>query len=153
MHTEPFVLFALICVIAIAASTFTALFPKLRLPTAVLELLLGISLGKSGLHALPIPSWFHDASSLGLLYLMFLAGLEIRPSKRGNNETARISYLLIFRSLRRPQRSRFWQGVCLFILDGHPIHCLARLSLRRHPLASWYPSFTNADSLRHALGN
>lgn len=125
MRTEPFVLFSLICMIAIAASTFTALFPKLRLPTAVLELLLGIFLGKSGLHTLPIPSWFHDASSLGLLYLMFLAGLEIRPPQKGTPQTARVPYLLIF--------SMFAQTAALSILAGQ---LLIHLGWSSDPLLS-----------------
>jgi len=53
-------------------------FPAFRMPTAILEILCGVLVGKSGWHLILPPDWLHVITKLGLLYLMFLAGLEIR---------------------------------------------------------------------------
>ncbi|RSD15527.1 cation:proton antiporter [Amycolatopsis eburnea] len=63
--------------IALVAPLLLALVPKLRVPAVVLEIVLGIVAGPSGL------GWVHAdvpvriAALLGLAFLLFLAGLEI----------------------------------------------------------------------------
>ncbi len=61
--------------------------PKLRIPTAVLEILCGILVGRGGFHVVIPPDWIHAVTKIGLLYLMFLAGLEIRiPTIKTRNK-------------------------------------------------------------------
>jgi Kef-type K+ transport system membrane component KefB len=70
----------------VAAAAFGAplalgLVPTLRLPAVVLELVLGILLGPSVLGWVEIDASIDVLSMLGLAFLLFLAGLEIEPSK------------------------------------------------------------------------
>lgn len=51
---------------------------KLRMiPVVVAEIIAGIIIGKSGLNIVSDGSWLDNLSLLGLIYLMFLSGLEI----------------------------------------------------------------------------
>jgi len=49
----------------------------LRLPILVGELLCGILIGKTGLNVITIDAWLDFLSYFGLIYLMFLSGLEL----------------------------------------------------------------------------
>ncbi len=77
--TSALLTFSLAFVISFATPLLVRFAPWLRMPTAVLEILLGIAVGKSGAHMIATPDWLRVVTRIGLLYLMFLAGLEIRP--------------------------------------------------------------------------
>jgi len=78
MLTAPFFTFALVFAIAFIMPFIALSIPAFRLPSAILEILCGMLVGKSGLHLILPPDWLHVITKLGLLYLLFLAGLEIR---------------------------------------------------------------------------
>lgn len=54
---------------------------KIRLPVIVIELIFGIIIGKSLLNIVPMHPVIDFLSSFGLIYLMFLVGLEINLSE------------------------------------------------------------------------
>ena len=55
-----------------------SLFKRIGIPYAVALILLGFLLGPYGIEAIPIDQSLHDFSIIGLLFLMFSAGLEIK---------------------------------------------------------------------------
>lgn len=68
--------------VIVAAAAFAAplglgLFPKLRLPAVVLEILLGIALGPSGLGWVRSDLPVRVLALVGLAFLLFLAGLDV----------------------------------------------------------------------------
>jgi Kef-type K+ transport system membrane component KefB len=77
MPDVAFVNLFAVTAIALCAPLALALVPKLRIPAVVLEIVVGIVVGPSGL------GWVHPdlpvqiVSLLGLAFLLFLAGLEI----------------------------------------------------------------------------
>ncbi len=52
----------------------------LRIPVIVVEILLGIMLGPSGLGVLSESEWFSAMALMGFIYLMFVVGLEVEVS-------------------------------------------------------------------------
>ncbi len=86
MLTSPFLTFATVFVIAFAMPVLALAIPKLRLPTAILEIACGVLVGAGGFRIVLPPDWLRVVTRIGLLYLMFLAGLEIRlPTGRRDN--------------------------------------------------------------------
>jgi Kef-type K+ transport system membrane component KefB len=67
----------LVVAVAFAAPFVLGLFPKLRLPSVVLEIVLGIVIGPSLLGWVEIDASIEVLSLIGLAFLLFLAGLEI----------------------------------------------------------------------------
>ena len=65
----------------IGLSVIPFLARKIRVPVIVLELIFGIIIGISGLNLVPDSSIIEFFSSFGIIYLMFLAGLEINYQK------------------------------------------------------------------------
>ncbi len=87
MVTSPFFTFAIVLVIAFAMPVLALAIPRLRLPTAILEIACGVLVGASGLRIVLPPDWLQAVTRIGLLYLMFLAGLEIRlPTRKLENQ-------------------------------------------------------------------
>jgi Kef-type K+ transport system membrane component KefB/Trk K+ transport system NAD-binding subunit len=75
-------LFALMAIAVVAAVAFLAPLLSLRIrqvriPTIVIEILLGILLGKSGLGLIRADPVIEFLGAFGLIFLMFLAGFEI----------------------------------------------------------------------------
>src|SRR5919202_1049971 len=73
---------SLVGVVVVAAVAFAVplvlgLFPRLRLPSVVLEIVVGIVLGPSVLVWVHVDLPLQVLSLLGLTFLLFLAGLEI----------------------------------------------------------------------------
>jgi Kef-type K+ transport system membrane component KefB len=62
---------------AFAAPLVLGLVPTLRLPAVVLEILLGIGLGPSGLGWVKADLPVQLLALMGLAFLLFLAGLEV----------------------------------------------------------------------------
>jgi Kef-type K+ transport system membrane component KefB len=71
MQEQFFVLFTIVC----GAATVPFLARRLRMPSAVLEILYGVFLFNVVLHS--EPEWFLLLKELGFIYLMFIAGMEL----------------------------------------------------------------------------
>jgi Kef-type K+ transport system membrane component KefB len=63
--------------VAFAAPLLLGLFPGVRLPAVVLELVTGIAIGPSGLGWVEVDATIEVLAFIGLAFLLFLAGLEI----------------------------------------------------------------------------
>jgi Kef-type K+ transport system membrane component KefB len=67
--------------VAFAAPFLLGLFPRLRLPSVVIEILAGIVIGPSVLGLVEVDESISVVAVLGLAFLLFLAGLEIDFSR------------------------------------------------------------------------
>jgi len=82
----------IVVVVAFLAPLTLGLAPALRLPAVVLEIVAGIVVGPSGLGWVEVDSAVQVLSILGLAFLLFLAGLEIDPT-RLRGKTLRVASL------------------------------------------------------------
>lgn len=71
----------LVAAIAFLAPLLLGLAPRLRLPAVVLEILAGIAIGPSGLGWVEPDLAIEVLALIGLAMLLFLAGMEIEPSR------------------------------------------------------------------------
>jgi Kef-type K+ transport system membrane component KefB len=71
----------IVVVVAFTAPLVLGLAPKLRLPAVVLEIVAGIIVGPSVLDWVQINEPITILATVGLAFLLFLAGLEIDPDK------------------------------------------------------------------------
>jgi len=62
---------------AFAAPFILGFFPAVKLPAVVLEIVAGIAIGPSGLGWVHVDSTIQVLATIGLVFLLFLAGLEI----------------------------------------------------------------------------
>jgi Kef-type K+ transport system membrane component KefB len=67
----------IVSAVAFVAPLLIGLFPRLRLPAVVLEIVLGIAIGPSGLGWVSLDLPIQVLAVIGLGFLLFLAGLEI----------------------------------------------------------------------------
>jgi len=67
----------IVVAVAFAVPFALGLFPRVRLPSVVLELVLGIVIGPAVLGLVEIDATIEVIALLGLVFLLFLAGLEI----------------------------------------------------------------------------
>src|SRR6201989_3302505 len=67
----------IVTVVAFGAPFVLALFPRVRLPSVVLEIVAGIVVGPSVLGWVHVDQTIAVVSTLGLAFLLFLAGLEV----------------------------------------------------------------------------
>src|SRR6056297_4069160 len=86
---EPVLIFALVLVIILLAP---ALFQKLRMPEIIGLILAGVLVGPHGLNLLSEDLEFSIFGTIGLLYLMFLAGLEIDIKDFQKNKSKSITF-------------------------------------------------------------
>ena len=77
METLSFTNVLVVSVIAFGAPLLVGLFPKVRLPAVVLEIVAGIVVGPSGFGWVEVDVPIQVLSLVGLAFLLFLAGLEI----------------------------------------------------------------------------
>jgi Kef-type K+ transport system membrane component KefB len=68
---------AIVAAVSLGAPLALGLFPKLRLPAVVLEIVLGIAIGPQVLGWVSIDTPIQVLSLLGLAFLLLLAGLEV----------------------------------------------------------------------------
>jgi Kef-type K+ transport system membrane component KefB len=68
---------AIVAAVALAAPLAVGLFPRIRLPAIVLEIVLGIVIGPNVLGWVSIDTPIRVMSLLGLAFLLLLAGLEV----------------------------------------------------------------------------
>ena len=81
MDTPAFSGLLLVVGAAFAAPFLLGLFPRLRLPAVVLEITAGIAMGPSGLGWVKVDDTISVLATIGLVFLLFLAGLEIEFSR------------------------------------------------------------------------
>jgi len=89
---------AIVAAVALAAPLALGLFPRIRLPAIVLEIVLGIVIGPQALGWVSIDTPIQVMSLLGLAFLLLLAGLEVEYDRfRGRllNVTA-LAYAISF---------------------------------------------------------
>src|SRR3954463_14219599 len=67
----------LVSATAFAAPFLLGLFPGVKMPAVVLEILAGIAIGPAGLGWVEIDDTISVLATMGLVFLLFLAGLEI----------------------------------------------------------------------------
>lgn len=94
--SDPSISFSSILVIAAVAflaPILVNLTPRLRIPAVALEIVIGVIVGPSGLGWLDLDLPVTVLSLLGLAFLLFLAGLEIDPTRlRGRIGTISIAF-------------------------------------------------------------
>src|SRR5919204_2407698 len=71
----------IVVAVGFAAPFLLGLFPSVRLPSPVLEIVAGIIVGPSVLKWAHVDTTVSVISTIGLAFLLFLAGLEIEFSK------------------------------------------------------------------------
>src|SRR5438034_9640238 len=71
----------IVAAVAFAAPLVVGLFPGLRLPAVVLEIVAGIAIGPSGLGWVTPDVPIQVLALIGLAFLLFLAGLEIEARR------------------------------------------------------------------------
>src|SRR5215211_3738384 len=71
----------LVMAVAFAAPLVLGLFPKLQLPSVVLEIVAGIVIGPSVLGWVEVDQAVQVVALIGLAFVLFLAGLEIEFEK------------------------------------------------------------------------
>ena len=86
---EPVLIFALVLLIILLAPT---LIRKLKIPEIIGLILAGVLVGPHGLNLLSEDLEFSIFGTTGLLYLMFLAGLEIDTKDFKRNKEKSISF-------------------------------------------------------------
>src|SRR5207247_10018711 len=67
----------IVMAVGFAAPLIIGWFPKLRLPAVVLEIVLGIVIGPSVLKLVRVDPPIQVLSTVGLAFLLFMAGLEV----------------------------------------------------------------------------
>ena len=77
MHAPSFAGLLVVAVIALGAPLLVGLFPAIRVPAVVLEIVAGIAVGPSGFGWVEVDVPIQVVSLIGLAFLLFLAGLEI----------------------------------------------------------------------------
>ena len=86
---DPILIFALVLFIILI---FPTLFKKLRLPEIIGLILAGVAVGPNGFNLLSQDVGLSIFSQTGLLYLMFLAGLEINVREFFKNKAPSITF-------------------------------------------------------------
>ena len=89
----------IVVVVAFVAPLALGFFPRLRLPAIVLEIVLGIVIGPSGLGWVQVDLPIQILALIGLAFLLFLAGLEI-DVERLRGRVLRLTALAFVISLR-----------------------------------------------------
>ena len=82
----------IVVVVAFVAPFVLGLAPRLRLPAVVLEIVIGIAIGPSGLGWVQVDEPVQILALIGLAFLLFLAGLEI-DVQRLRGRTLRVTAL------------------------------------------------------------
>lgn len=143
---EPVLIFALVLVIILVAPP---LFQKLRLPEIIGLILAGVLVGPHGLNLLSEDLEFSIFGTIGLLYLMFLAGLEIDVKDFRKNKEKSITFGLLTFSLP----FGFTLAVAHFALDfSWMASLLISAMIATHTLVS-YPIVSNLGISRNRVIN
>ena len=143
---EPVLIFALVLVIILVAPP---LFQKLRMPEIIGLILAGVVVGPHGLNLLSEDLEFSIFGTIGLLYLMFLAGLEIDLKDFRKNKEKSITFGLLTFSLP----FTFTLVAAHFVLDfSWMASLLIGAMIATHTLVS-YPIVSNLGISRNRVVN
>jgi Kef-type K+ transport system membrane component KefB len=143
---EPVLIFALVLVIILVAPP---LFQKLRMPEIIGLILAGVAVGPHGLNLLSEDLEFSIFGTIGLLYLMFLAGLEIDVKDFRKNKEKSITFGVLTFSLP----FGFTLAVTHFALDfSWMASLLISAMIATHTLVS-YPIVSNLGISRNRVIN
>jgi Kef-type K+ transport system membrane component KefB len=77
MEEPSFTSLLIVVAVAFGAPLLLGLFPRVRLPAVVLEIVAGIVIGPSGLGWVEVDLTIEVLALIGLAFLLFLSGLEI----------------------------------------------------------------------------
>jgi len=128
---DPVLIFAVVMLVMLAAPL---LFARLRVPGLIGLIVAGIAVGPHGFGWLAQEGTFELLGTVGLLYLMFLAGLEINPQQlRGQRKDTLVFGLLTFLI---PQLLGTVGAVCLLGMDLKRAILLASM-FASHTLVSY----------------
>ncbi|PKP16834.1 MAG: hypothetical protein CVU06_13925, partial [Bacteroidetes bacterium HGW-Bacteroidetes-22] len=86
---EPLLVFALLLFIILLSQV---LFQKLKLPGMIGLILAGVLIGPNGLHLIEREGSMQLLSSVGLIYIMFLAGLDLDLDKINKSKNRSITF-------------------------------------------------------------
>ncbi len=89
---EPVIIFSIVLAIILLSPI---LLKKLRIPSIVVMIIAGVAIGPHGFHLLERDGAIVLFGTVGLLYIMFLAGLEIEMRGFRKNATTSISFGLL----------------------------------------------------------
>jgi len=143
---EPVLIFALVLVIILVAPP---LFQKLRMPEIIGLILAGVVVGPHGINLLSEDLEFSIFGTIGLLYLMFLAGLEIDLKDFRKNKEKSITFGLLTFSLP----FTFTLVAAHFVLDfSWMASLLIGAMIATHTLVS-YPIVSNLGISRNRVVN
>jgi len=78
--TGPEQLLLALFVIFVSAKAIGELFERMNLPSVLGEIMAGALLGPYALGWIPISDTIHSVADLGVIFVLFSAGLETRPS-------------------------------------------------------------------------
>ncbi|HZA78818.1 MAG TPA: cation:proton antiporter [Acidimicrobiales bacterium] len=81
MPEVSFTNLVVVAAIAVGAPMLVGIFPRIRVPAVVLEIIAGIVVGPSGLGWVEIDEPIEILALMGLAFLLFLAGLEIDATR------------------------------------------------------------------------
>src|ERR1700740_3029360 len=87
--TNPVLILSLVLLIILFAPL---LFKRFRIPGIIGLILAGVIIGPYTLHIIESTTSFNLLSNTGLLYIMFLAGLEIDMQEFGQNRTKSVVF-------------------------------------------------------------
>jgi Kef-type K+ transport system membrane component KefB len=96
--SEIYALF-FICFAAVLAPLLARLPPFARIPGVVLELMLGIMIGPSGVNFVTSQGGIEFLGKLGLLFLFFQAGFEFNPERIGTEPLRLGAFVIVTRKL------------------------------------------------------
>lgn len=81
MPDTSFINLLIVCAVAAAAPLVLGLAPRLRIPSVIVEIVIGIILGPSVLDVVHVDLPVQILALIGLAFLLFLSGLEIDPGR------------------------------------------------------------------------
>ncbi len=81
MPDTSFVNLLIVCAVAAGAPLLLGFFPRIRIPSVIVEIGFGIVLGPSALGWVEVDRPVQVIALIGLAFLLFLAGLEIDPAR------------------------------------------------------------------------
>ena len=136
-------------VILLAAVFFSEIFRRLHLPWVVALILAGVALGPHGVEMVELNETIRFLGQVGLVFLMFMAGLETRLPRKEGGGRARIITLGVIASI-----VSFGSGFALLWGLGFPINTaiVVGVAFVSSSIAVIIPSLESLSLMNHRLG-